>query len=427
MSITLNLRSPNGTTGAPQDIPGEGDINTREEAEAALSLLSGDHANDEIVAGSRTYTRSELTAIRDGQAPTAATQPGTGASHVIRIEGNFSAGLDAPYNHRGGGARITYGLSIPFSPGSRGSFTPVFGAEVSSVRSSAFTIPPTPGGEPAREAHSGFTRYNAVLGGDFNLVMNRFMGSLGVRIGIGGFTTPRNVTPVAPCMPGDVGRAQCEPTAGPVDHHDDGLVYPSRGYPRATSGGVLTLSVPISAGAVVSRGAWGNASLFANVEPGVTILFPRDGNGYSVGNLAIGAGINIAVGGHAAERPQTAPSAPNVERRNLISEQPAANETWALSQDFLNQHIPAGARVRSVAFDGMNLSGPPYRVPANWMTPGTHTLTIGYLTADGSVGTRELTVTVAAPQTVTDGAIYGIEHNETITRPAATIPAPSGR
>ncbi|HEX5037122.1 MAG TPA: hypothetical protein VFX30_08175, partial [bacterium] len=130
MSISITVR-PSGakTGGTDQTIPGDGDIDTREEAEAALSFLP-DGSEDTVVVGKSSYTRDQLIGIRDGapspDAEEGETERGEGVSHGAYLQGSGSGGFDDDADpedpesknhkgHSGGRVRAGYETSIPFN------------------------------------------------------------------------------------------------------------------------------------------------------------------------------------------------------------------------------------------------------------------------------------------------------------------------
>lgn len=425
MSITISVGANGAATGrTDQTIPGDGEIDNRAEAEAALTFLPENSTNT-VKVGGREYTRAQLIEIRD-RAPAAAAPAnnesalGDGISHGIGLDG-YGLGGFGDFGHTGGGARLTYTLGVPVlnNNGHRLWIDPSLGVDVGHMGKDY----QTPGGEGA---NSAFTRYGGRLGVALryspSVWANRLWASLGLGVGVHGFSTADSTTVSTPgnCVPGDFGRAECEPTAGPLTGNagTTGLLNPRVGSSRGTSGLGVTFDVPLTIGVDVLRGDWGSGSLYGFVAPQYTSLFPSDGDGAGYWGVMGGGGFQLRFGGSGAARPRVeAPAEPTVERTNL-REQPAANEAWSLDP-ILRANLPEGANVTGVSFDGTALSGPPYSVPAARMTPGSHTLRITYrMPGESTDRIKELTITVAAPVVPPNGGgVVGIEHNEVIERP----------
>lgn len=431
MSIPVTIR-PRGATSGGEDtiIPESTDLNNpnpdlhgtidrQDEFEAALRLI-GTSDNVVIVRDrgeifDRARLEGLLQSIRNGRG---ATTAGTGPSHGIGLDGHGFVGI-GDQGHDGGGGRLTYTLSVPVLTGNhRLFFDASLGAGVGHYNRDYTTV----GGEAA---NSAFTNYGGRLGAALRyappILNHRLWASLGLGFGVFGFGTAESTTVSTPgdCMPGDFGRPDCEPTAGPRmgNAGTTGLLNPNLGGSRGTSGLGISVDIPLTIGVDILRTGIGTGSLYGVVAPQYTSLMPADGNGFAHWGIAVGGGFLFRIGGSAVEQAQSATETPRTETVTL-SEQPPVGEVWNLDP-VLQAQLPAGAQIRSVAFDGNNLSGPPYSVPAASMTAGRHTLRVTYrMPGETEDRVRELTVTVAAPVTPPPGdGFVGIEHNETIERP----------
>lgn len=327
MSINITVGANGATTGrTDQSIPGDGDIDTREEAEAALTLLP-EGSTDTVMVGEREYTRAQLIELRDGsdsapesepetapestetpetETPPASTRtvPGEGVSHGISLDGYGAAGFDT-YGHSGGGGRLTYTAGIPLVSGDHRVFADIsVGGDVGSM-SMGFL---TPGGE---NASSGFTRYGARLGLGLRytppVLDHRFWLGLGASVGVSGLSTAASTLVSTPgeCVPDDFGRPDCEPMAGPRmgNAGTTGLVNPRTGGARGTSGAIITEDITLTLGVDVLQESWGSLGLYGYVGALFTQALPSDGDGISYAGLLGGGGLMVRVGGSASQVP----------------------------------------------------------------------------------------------------------------------------
>jgi hypothetical protein len=309
MSISITVGSKTHT------IEGEGAIDTKEEAEAALTFVP-DGSTETVTAGKDSYTRDQLIAIRDAEE--GGTKRGEGASHGVAVEGNGYGGLGDPNDvndegepgapgHDGGGVSARYVVGIPL--GDSGLYLdPTLGFR---VNHGTMTFQ-TPGGE---EGNSSFTSFGATGGADLRLalpVLNPFWAAVGLRFSVGGFTTPEGGTVSTPasCVPDEFGRADCEPGAGPrTGNAGTKGVYNMRvGNSREASGVALDFDIPVTVGVDVLQDEWGSLGIFGQFIPGITGLLPSDGDGFSFWRLGGGGGLVARFGGSAAEVPAAAKS-----------------------------------------------------------------------------------------------------------------------
>lgn len=323
MSLTITVRKATETTGGEQKaLPADGDngnqeIDTQKEAEAALAYVT----SDDLVAivGGKTYSRKDLTDIRDknasasaraGASATVATpasdekERGTGVSHGFGIEGGgtFTRGDKAHGDVR---LRADYLLGVPVTK--NGKITPTLGLGIAS----ASRDESTPGGNAFT---SGFKSLEIQLGALYQYHMP-FFDRLFVAGGIMGkmgpiwtasadkVNLPGSCTPISPKNPsdGNFGRAECEPNAGPRQA-DSGttsgtLMNYDRGSARETSGLMLGLQIPLRIGIDILRGSWGSMDLRVGPDLNVIKLMPRDGHGFSYVTPGVHGGVVARFGG----------------------------------------------------------------------------------------------------------------------------------
>src|SRR5262245_41342159 len=128
MSITITVRPKDTASGGKeQKIEGDGAIDTKEEATAALTFLP-EGSTDTVVVGSDTYTRDQLISIRDGKANGDSKDASSkdakaggngvndGVNHGIAVKGFGAAGVSDP-KHIIGGFGLNYIPGIPILSG----------------------------------------------------------------------------------------------------------------------------------------------------------------------------------------------------------------------------------------------------------------------------------------------------------------------
>lgn len=281
MSLTFTVGNRTGT------LPGTGDNNNQEvdtkgEAEDALSALGSD---DSGTFGSKTYTRKELEGIRDrNSGGGSGNAQGEGISHGVRVAGGYAFG-SGDKGHSGGQFRVGYVLGVPLLGGPDATQLYV-DPSIEFTSGNRKTETTTPGGE---KVISAYTPVGGLLGAAVRLVPSffdhRFNGSAGFNFGFGGFFTSdsKTVSLPASCTPGDFGRGECEPNAGPKSGNSgtSGLMNYEMGSARGTSGTFFSFGFPITLGADVLRGTWGSLGLGAIYEPLVRFIKPDDGHGFS--------------------------------------------------------------------------------------------------------------------------------------------------
>ncbi len=322
MSITITVRPKGAASGGKdQTIEGDGAIDSKEEATAALTFLP-EGSTDAVVVGKDSYTREKLVEIRDAKKDAAkgGTVLGDGASHGIAVEGSGSAGLGDPTKcetiegkvvcgdpgHSGGGFALRYVAGIPLLNGPVSLFLdPTFGFRLN-TGSLDYKLP---GGG---DANSSFTSVGGTVGADLRILptianSKIFWAALGVRLGVGGLLTADSemVSVPASCEPDEFGRTECEPGAGPRKGNagTKGIYNPRTQNSRGAGGVTLDFDIPLTLGADVARGDWGSFGLFAQFVPGVTGVLPSDGDSFSYWRVGGGGGAVVRFGGSAAKKP----------------------------------------------------------------------------------------------------------------------------
>jgi methionine-rich copper-binding protein CopC len=234
-----------------------------------------------------------------------------GMANGVQLTGYF-AGAGGDKGHPGGGLRLSWVPSWLIGGDKHTAhFDLPVGLDVGHF-SKDYTLP---GGG---EANSAFTRYGLRVAPTVRWVApwldRRLSASIGAGLGVGGFTTAdSNMVSLPPsCKPGDFGRAECEPTAGPRSGNAGtaGLLYPRIGSSRGTEGAYFDVGIPLSIGVNLARGAWGNIGGFLGFEPGYTHLMPKDGGAFGFMRYLGFLGIQGSFGGSAVEAPRKTEAAP---------------------------------------------------------------------------------------------------------------------
>ncbi|HSA59290.1 MAG TPA: hypothetical protein VLJ37_06350, partial [bacterium] len=309
MSITITVGNQKPVQ--IEDKGAEGVIDTPEDATAALTVLGND---EKLTANGKEYTRDELVKIRDdapkSEAGDQATARGEGVSHGVFVQGAGSGGFDKDADpadpesrshkgHNGGRVRVGYQAGIPVMNGEHQLNVDLrAGLEVGH----AGTEYETPGGETATSSYTyGGPSLSAALR---YVTPSPFYASIGILATIAGFGSEDGTTVSLPssCTPGDFARGECEPGAGPrsAPGGSDGLYRPRTGSSRPTDGVLVYAGVPVTAGAEVASGEWGNVGVAGVFEPGYTRLVPSDGDGTGFLSLSGGGEVIVNVGGGAA-------------------------------------------------------------------------------------------------------------------------------
>jgi hypothetical protein len=411
MSITITVGNK------PHTIEGDGAIDTKPEAEAALTVLG---SNDKLTANGKDYTREELVAIRDQKTSSDAkdgTTSAPGMANGVQLTGYY-AGAGGDKGHSGGGLRLSWVPSWLIG-GDR--YTTHFdlptGIDVGHFNKD-YTLP---GGG---DANSAFTRYGLRIAPTVRLVppwLGRILsGSIGLGFGAGGFSTAdSNMVSTPPsCTPDDFGRTECkEPSAGPRTGNAGtaGLLYPRIGSSRGTEGAYFDFGVPITLGVNIARGAWGSIGAFAGFEPGYTHLMPKDGGAFGFARYMGFLGFGGSFGGSAVEKlrkTETPPPPPAVpDHAPAITR--TAGEAMTLADDAAVRALgglSADAKILGVQFDKLpEDTSAPYEIPASAMTPGAHEIKIRYRNpGDTADRIKIVPLTVGEPAKVSDnGASYG--------------------
>lgn len=300
MSLTFTVGTRTGT------LPGAGDngnqeIDTKGEAEDALATLGSD---DSGTFGSKTYTRKELEAIRDGKGGgSAGSARGEGVSHGAVIKGGYAFGT-GDKGHGGGLLRFGYEAGIWLLGSSNSSQLDLdLSAQFQAGnRKAEFT---TPGGEKTVSAYTPIGGLiETVLRFRPNFADHRIGFGAGFNVGISSFFTDdsKSVSLPASCVPGDFGRGECEPTAGPRTGNSGkaGLQNFDLGAARGTSGLHVYTGFPINITVDAVKASWGTLRPILTFEPGLNFISPSDGHGFSHVTLATILGIGSHFGGSAA-------------------------------------------------------------------------------------------------------------------------------
>ncbi|HSA59935.1 MAG TPA: hypothetical protein VLJ37_09660 [bacterium] len=440
MSINITVRPSGATSGGDsRTIEGEGAIDTRAEAEAALTLLPEGSTNV-VVAGDRTYTREQLIEIRDrapaAAAPVAAdrgTTAADGMANGVELQGYYGGGVGSN-PHDGGGARLSW---VPSWRAAGDEHTLHFdlpvGLDIGHF-SMGYTLP---GGG---DANSAFTRYGLRVAPTARWVPpwadRRLSLSLGLGLGVGGFTTADSTMVSVPttCTPGDFGRGECEPDAGPRTGNGGttGLFNPRIGNSRGTSGAYFDIGLPLTFGVNFARGDWGNVGGFLSFEPAYTHMMPGDGDGFGFWSMRGGLGIRGTFGGSSVERPRR-PAGPTIEDARTHSTEIPGGAAFTLADDAAVRTLGglgANARILGVQLDDHpEDTSAPYTFDAAWMTPGAHTIKIRYRNpGDTEDRIRPVNITVGTPAPVSvpeggTGEAFGLvlDMPSTATRPAPDV------
>ncbi len=294
MSITITVRSQGSTSGGTdQTIEGDGAIDTKEEAEAALTFLP-QGSTDKVVAGKDTYTRDQLVSIRD--AASGGEVQGDGLSHGVALSARATGDAgDVGHGETGFGPNYVLGIPLKTGEGLRLHFDGSVGPDFAGG-SRDFT---TPGGEPVE---SGYTSIAVAVGAALRLTPpildHRLWASVGARGLVGGFGTEDSATVSLPtsCTPDAFGRGDCEPGAGSRSGNagTQGLWNPRVHNARGTSGTLLGLDLILAVGATLARGKWGSLDLSAGPILSFRKLSPGDGDGISDDGPLAGGIIGVA-------------------------------------------------------------------------------------------------------------------------------------
>lgn len=316
MSLIITVRPAGANTGGEnKTLPTAGDngnqeIDTRAEAEAALTYVTDDKTV--AVVGGKTYSRADLIKVRDANQVPAATPPamavlppnpaqkvsGDGVSHGVGLQGSYVGGLNE-HGHSGGGGRITYELSVPLSKGLTQLFLiPSLGLDFGRAEKD-FT---TPGGEKGKSA---FNHGAGALGAHLQIIPSildqRLILATGLSAIVGGFGTDAGTIVNLPqtCTPGDFGQAECEPNAGPKQGNGglSGVYNPQSASARATDGLIAGVDVDAKVGARVLRDTWGSLELFAGARFSHRSLLPKDGHPIDSQGIAGFGGLAARFGG----------------------------------------------------------------------------------------------------------------------------------
>jgi len=305
MSLTITVRPGDATTGGDtHELPAEGDngnqeIDTKAEAEAALTFLKDD--KNVVVVGDKVYKKEDLIGIRDRNdipSPDAktSTKRGDGVSIGVGVDGYYTAGL-GDNGHSGGGAQLTARFGIPLfsSDGHLLALDILGGGDVGNFSAGGDQYT-TPGGNMVE---SSFTGGGALLGTMLRWQSPWLFGlGVGVQGIVGGFGSPDSTTVSLPtsCTPGDFGRGECEPNAGPKTGNagTTGLYNPDLGASRGTGGIMAKVEVPVVASVRVAEGTWGGLDIYGGGKFGYTHLAPDDGHSFGFGT----AGGMLGIAGH---------------------------------------------------------------------------------------------------------------------------------
>jgi len=318
MSLTITVRQKDMTTGGEtKQLPAEGDngnqeIDTKAEAEAALTYLTDDKFV--AVVGERSYTRAQLIEIRDRKdAPAAEGEkvPGDGMSHGVLLGGSRTSGI-GDHGHTGNRLTLAYMPGIPLSGPSKddkGKWTYTLDGILGLTFGSHSRNYMTPGGEPVE---SGFRTYAVTPGAHLRITPpsgdKRFYVTPGVRFHVGKFTTPDGGSVSLPpsCSPGDFGRAECEPNAGPRTGNagTSGLWNKDLGAARETSGLLIGFDALAGLGYRIVKGGSTSIDAQGGFIYSMTHLSPSDGHGLTSSGMGGFLEVIARFGGSDAYVPQ---------------------------------------------------------------------------------------------------------------------------
>ncbi|HSA59192.1 MAG TPA: hypothetical protein VLJ37_05855 [bacterium] len=273
------------------------------------------------------------------------------------------------------------------------------------------------------DANSAFTRYGLRVAPSLNWIPpwldRRFSLGVGFGLGVGGFSTADSDTVSLPptCTPGDFGRSECEPSAGPRTGNagSSGLLFPRRGSSRGANGAYLDFGFPLTAGITFARGDWGKIGGFATFEPGHTHLMPTDGGAFGFTRWMGLLGIQASFGGSAVEKPRRTenPTPPPAAPDRAPAVTHTAGEALTLADDAAVRKFAGlgpDAKILGVQFDNLpEDTSAPYEIPASAMTVGAHEIKIRYRNPkDTADRIKIVPLTVGEPAKVSDnGASYG--------------------
>lgn len=314
MSITISV----GANGAPaterkeQAIPGDGGIDTKEEAEAALAFLP-EGSSDTVMVGGQSYTRAQLVELRDrapagDPKPEGEAVPGEGVSLGFGLHG-LATGDNGELGHGKSGATLTGQVGIPLKKSEHQLHLDIIAGLQLGTQKRQFNDT-TPGGEKIIQP-SAFTNYGGLLGAFLRysppFLKNRFYVSPGVVGGLSGFSSKEgdSIPAGGNCTVGDKGRQECgEPAAGPrttTDTGAEGVWDPKRLSNRSgASGLLLNLDFIASLGATVVRGEWGSLNLELGPMLSIVNLRPSKWEGYTYHGWGARGGVVMQFGGSAA-------------------------------------------------------------------------------------------------------------------------------
>lgn len=429
MSIQITVRLSNGTT-QNQTINGDGEIDTKTEAEDALAFAPND--GDSVDVNGRTYTRQQLIDIRDTKTPAAEgdATPKLDVDQLILLNGEGGKGV-GKWAHNSGGFEMAYAHRLWSKDSSPVSLWGKAGGAVN-VNDWNFE---TPGGEAA---NSHFTRYGVTtgLGLDVNPKGGKVHIGVGLNGSVSGFSsTESTFIPVSNCVEGETGQQECtEPGAGPIqaDTGTTGVYNPDAHNSQGDNGLAVTGGLNLSLGVELPTKSETGVRLFAYAEPRATYVSDRHPFGFL--GIVFGGGAAVAFGKPA---PAPTPSASNpVSDGNPVDNTatPLTANTVFDPSPFIAA-LPANATVtRMELTDGKGaveatVTKAPWVLPADKMKDGDHTLRI-YYTVPGQTGEkyREIRIKVggAAPIQVPagdTGAAYGfvLDMPATASRPAPDV------
>lgn len=310
MSIACRVQTHGAGAEAANTIVGDGAIDTRDEAVAALALMP--NADDVIIVGTGAtatrFTKTQLETIRDAGTtpppPGGTTVPDPGAdiptfegsrehpirsSSAIEISGRGVIGL-GDNGHNGGSVEAAYVSELPTHLNARlelGAL--VRGGSVSRDYE-------LPGGGDAN------SRFNAVgvgglIGGRFPYAwQNRIFAGARAILTLSGVWTPDSTMGTVAggggqvCYDSGAGRQQCEERAGSQTNlGTTGGYVPDVGNSRGQSGLGLGLDLRLTPFGVRFPVGDGNIDAFINVDLGVNGLFTGAGSQW-LPHVAPGAG-----------------------------------------------------------------------------------------------------------------------------------------
>lgn len=423
VSIQITVRHSDGTQQNQTLNNGDGEIDTKTEAEDALAFAAKD--GDTVDVGGKSYTRQQLIDIRDGKSGTAPKSSDDKFVDFSMIGGPRMG----KWGHGTGALEGSYGKLV--KDGEKADVWAKIGGKIGG----GLWNFETPGGEAATSAFYA-AGLNGGVGVDFNPKGGKAHINLGAEGSVSGFTSPKSVVVSLPltCTPGEFGQGECEPNAGPTegDAGISGIYNPDAHNSVHGAGVAVSGALKASVGFEVSD----NARVNFSVAPTATYLADRHPFGFN--GVDFGLGVTYVTGKTTIPTPLA--SNPVVTSDGQTVDQTgttiAPNAAFDATSLIASLGLPPGTTpTRLEMTDGRGTveassSIPPASIPADKMTAGDHTLRI-YYSLPGGAGEkyREVKIRIgAAPivvQPTDNGSAYGLvlDMPATASRPAPDMVA----